>query len=65
MNARNSIAIILVVTAGLFFWFSQREEALAVRTFEFTYLARIPELPAGAESLRLWIPLPASGMRAR
>ena len=60
MSARNSIVIILVVAAGLFFWFSSREEALAVRTFEFTYLARIPELPAGSEGLRLWIPLPPS-----
>jgi len=31
-----------------------------VRNFEFTYLTRIPASPAGAKSLRIWIPLPQS-----
>jgi transglutaminase-like putative cysteine protease len=31
-----------------------------VRTFEFTYLARIPALPQGSKTLTLWIPLPQS-----
>ena len=61
MNARKSIFILIalvIVAAALTFW--PREDAAAVRTFEFTYLARIPELPAGSEGLRLWIPLPPS-----
>ena len=32
----------------------------AVRRFDFTYVTKIPESPAGAEALRLWIPLPRS-----
>ncbi len=31
-----------------------------VRTFEFTYLARIPALPPGSKTLAVWIPLPQS-----
>src|SRR5260370_727479 len=31
-----------------------------VRNFEFTYLPGIPASPAGAKSLRIWIPLPQS-----
>jgi transglutaminase-like putative cysteine protease len=30
------------------------------RVFEFTYLARIPALPANAQAARVWIPLPHS-----
>src|SRR5580658_3061726 len=30
------------------------------RNFEFTYLARIPALPADAKTSRIWIPLPQS-----
>jgi transglutaminase-like putative cysteine protease len=32
-----------------------------LRNFEFTYLARIPALPADAKVSRIWIPLPQSG----
>jgi transglutaminase-like putative cysteine protease len=31
-----------------------------VRNFEFTYLTRIPALPLGAKTLKIWIPLPQS-----
>jgi|SRR5271156_4886485 len=31
-----------------------------VRNFEFTYIARIPPLPADAKTSRIWIPLPQS-----
>src|SRR5260370_9652088 len=32
----------------------------SVRNFEFTYLTKIPSTPAGAKTLRMWIPLPQS-----
>jgi transglutaminase-like putative cysteine protease len=31
-----------------------------VRHFEFTYLVRVPKVPADAKTLRVWIPLPQS-----
>lgn len=31
---------------------------LGERTFDFTYSIRVMEIPAGAESVRVWIPLP-------
>jgi hypothetical protein len=31
-----------------------------LRNFEFTYIARIPALPADAKTSRIWIPLPQS-----
>jgi transglutaminase-like putative cysteine protease len=33
---------------------------VSVRTFEFTYLTKIPSSPIGAKTLRMWIPLPQS-----
>jgi transglutaminase-like putative cysteine protease len=35
---------------------TQREH----RTFEFTYQASLPEIPAGAKEARLWVPIPVS-----
>lgn len=32
----------------------------SVRRFDFTYSAKIPEVPTGAKTLRLWIPLPST-----
>lgn len=32
----------------------------SARSFEFTYVARIPALPAGTKALHIWIPLPQS-----
>ncbi len=36
------------------------ETSTALRNFEFTYLTRIPALPADAKLSRIWIPLPQS-----
>ena len=36
------------------------ETSPPLRNFEFTYLARIPALPADAKTSRIWIPLPQS-----
>jgi hypothetical protein len=33
---------------------------VSARTFEFTYLTKIPASPAGAKTLLIWIPLPQS-----
>ncbi len=33
---------------------------VSARTFEFTYLTKIPASPAGGKTLRIWIPLPRS-----
>src|SRR2546430_9050287 len=33
---------------------------VSARDFEFTYLTEIPASPAGARTLRIWIPLPQS-----
>ncbi|HEX2715289.1 MAG TPA: transglutaminase-like domain-containing protein [Candidatus Acidoferrales bacterium] len=37
---------------------SSRLVAPATREFEFTYHARIPQIPADAKTVRVWIPLP-------
>jgi len=36
------------------------ETSTSLRNFEFTYLTRIPILPADAKTSRIWIPLPQS-----
>jgi len=36
------------------------ETSAPLRDFEFTYLTRIPTLPADAKTSRIWIPLPQS-----
>jgi transglutaminase-like putative cysteine protease len=51
------IAVIACVW-GSFSGFSQA--SIPVRSFEFTYLTRIPSLPADAKISRMWIPLPQS-----
>jgi transglutaminase-like putative cysteine protease len=51
------IAVIACV-GGSFSGFSQA--GIPVRSFEFTYLTRIPSLPADAKISRIWIPLPQS-----
>ena len=37
------------------------QASTAERSFEFTYVTRIPELPRDVKSSRIWIPLPQSG----
>src|SRR6202043_1182413 len=45
--------------AGLGFSASSRVSA-PIRNFEFTYVTKIPALPADAKTSRIWIPLPQS-----
>jgi transglutaminase-like putative cysteine protease len=66
MNSRKSfvlacafVAAIAVLSAGFsaFSWVSA-----PVRNFEFTYITKIPALPADAKISRIWIPLPQSDL---
>jgi transglutaminase-like putative cysteine protease len=51
--------VVAVAATGLVFSASSDTSA-PLRVFEFTYLTRIPALPAGARTARVWIPLPQS-----
>jgi len=51
------IAVIACVGNG---FSSLSQPSASVRSFEFTYLTRIPGLPADAKLSRIWIPLPQS-----
>jgi transglutaminase-like putative cysteine protease len=49
---------VLAIVGGGFSAFSR--VSMPVRNFEFTYVTRIPSLPADAKTSRIWIPLPQS-----
>lgn len=49
--------LLLIALAGAYFHNGWTPPPRA-RSFEFTYVARVAELPADARHLRLWIPLP-------
>ena len=51
------LALLLLAAASIAYR-NQKPPALVERRFEFTYVARVPELPRQAKTLRLWIPLP-------
>ncbi|MGH9862261.1 MAG: transglutaminase-like domain-containing protein [Candidatus Acidiferrales bacterium] len=53
-----ALALLFAVTAVSVYRRERHAESLAERRFEFTYIARVPELPRQAKTLRLWIPLP-------
>jgi hypothetical protein len=52
-------ACIAIVAMGVLFSASSETNA-PLRIFQFTYLTRIPTLPADAKLSRIWIPLPQS-----
>ena len=52
-----SIVVIIAITAG---FSASLPPTGSSRSFEFTYLTRIPSLPAGSKVSRIWIPLPQS-----
>src|SRR5258708_19007934 len=64
MNSRRTFVVAfacILVFAVVGSRFSAISRASApVRSFEFTYLTRIPGLPAEAKTSRIWIPLPQS-----
>jgi transglutaminase-like putative cysteine protease len=53
------VACIIALVALTAFSSSSENDAPR-RNFEFTYIARIPALPADAKTSRIWIPLPQS-----
>ena len=54
------LALACIALAGMATLAASSDTNAPVRNFEFTYLARIPVLPAGAKTSRIWIPLPQS-----
>src|SRR5437879_3379927 len=64
MISRRTVALGFVFTFALAVFgaaFSARSKTnRPSRNFEFTYLTRIPASPRGANTLRIWIPLPQS-----
>jgi transglutaminase-like putative cysteine protease len=64
MIFRKTIAVAFVFTFALavvVLTFAARSQTnTPVRKFEFAYVTKIPVSPAGAESLKIWIPLPQS-----
>jgi transglutaminase-like putative cysteine protease len=54
-----AFAVVVAAVGSGISTFSQA--STAARSFEFTYVTRIPGLPADAKSSRIWIPLPQSG----
>ena len=64
MNSRRTFVVafacvLMIAVVGSRFSAFSRASA-PVRIFEFTYLTRIPGLPADAKTSRIWIPLPQS-----
>jgi len=63
MKSRRTLVIAVVCIALLAFVesdFSFSRTSSPSRSFEFTYLTKIPALPADAKDSRIWIPLPQS-----
>ena len=64
MISRRFVALCIVFTFMLAILCAAASAPLrtnvSARTFEFTYLTKIPAAPAGAKTLRIWIPLPQS-----
>src|SRR5579862_4301256 len=50
----------IIALVALTAFSSSSENDAPRRNFEFTYIARIPALPADAKTSRIWIPLPQS-----
>jgi transglutaminase-like putative cysteine protease len=55
------LTLACIALAGMAAFSASLETGAPLRNFEFTYLARIPVLPADAKISRIWIPLPQSG----
>jgi transglutaminase-like putative cysteine protease len=64
MNSRKTFVVafacILMIAAVARRFSAFSETSAPVRNFEFTYLTRIPGLPAEAKTSRIWIPMPQS-----
>jgi len=53
-----AFAFVAVIVAVAFGFSASSHPSIPVRSFEFTYLTKIPSLPADAKNPRIWIPLP-------
>jgi transglutaminase-like putative cysteine protease len=53
-----AFAFVAVIVAVAFGFSASSHPSIPVRSFEFTYLTKIPSLPADAKNSRIWIPLP-------
>jgi transglutaminase-like putative cysteine protease len=64
MNSRRlslvAFVFVLVIVPGVRKFSVSSRAGSAARTFVFTYLTKIPSLPADAKVSRIWIPLPQS-----
>ncbi|HXE75017.1 MAG TPA: transglutaminase domain-containing protein [Candidatus Xenobia bacterium] len=61
-RSAKAVATVLVLgmaAAATLLW-RDSQGAVPARTFEFTYVTKVPALPEGAQKLRLWIPVPES-----
>jgi transglutaminase-like putative cysteine protease len=54
------LTLVCIALAAMAAFSASLEMGAPLRNFEFTYLARIPVLPADAKISRIWIPLPQS-----
>lgn len=58
------VAVVLVIgaaVAAVLLWRENRG-SIPARSFEFTYVTKVPALPEGDQKLRLWIPVPESDL---
>lgn len=55
------LVLACIALAGIASLSATSDTGAPLRNFEFTYIARIPALPADAKTSRIWIPLPQSG----
>jgi transglutaminase-like putative cysteine protease len=55
------LVLACIAFAGIAVLSVYSDTGASLRNFEFTYIARIPALPADAKTSRIWIPLPQSG----
>jgi transglutaminase-like putative cysteine protease len=55
-----ALACVVAVAAPGLVFSAASDTSAPLRVFEFTYLTRIPALPPGARTARVWIPLPQS-----
>ena len=52
------VALLALAALAVFYLRDGQRVSPRARSFEFTYVARLPELPPDAQRVRLWIPLP-------
>jgi len=56
-----AVLVLGVAVAAALLW-RENHSAVSARSFEFTYITKVPALPEGGRKLRLWIPVPESDL---